>query len=162
MPQEFTLRPSPYKRTSNVQLDSVFGTWIPEIRFSGTNGDLSVTYQYRYGVYVRRADEVTLQWNLQTSAFTHSTAIGFFELGGLPFKPSAGNVICVGSGMFGGYTLSTHTWLSPFAQGDYEFLQFYASGSGQTPTILTTSHVLSSAIVASAGTVVYNATFAGV
>lgn len=59
------------------------GSWTPVLTFA-TPGNLSVSYTTQLGRYVQIGNQVTIFFNIVTSAFTHTTASGNLTVTGLP------------------------------------------------------------------------------
>lgn len=64
------------------------GTWTPAVSFA-TPGDLSVTYSVQSGRYRKYGRLLWVDFRLQTSAFTFTTASSSFLVTGLPFTIGA-------------------------------------------------------------------------
>lgn len=131
-------------------------SWTPTITFA-TGGDLAVTYSVRAGRITISDDEVTADFEIVTSAFTHSTAAGNLQITGLPItaKGGASGVFPVGTILFGGWTLAGTSGIAPQVLGGTGTIQVYANRSGATVIPLTTAHVPSGASVLIYGQVKY-------
>ena len=90
---------------ANTLDDYEEGTFTPTLSFS-TPGNLAVTYAIQKGRYTKIGRLVHYQINLQTSAFTHSTASGNLEISGLPFtainEPNCGLQVLLQRGISAG------------------------------------------------------------
>lgn len=64
----------------------VTGEWTPAVAFA-TAGDQNIAYAHTYGTYTKIGSLVTLQFDVETSAFTHSTASGALRINNLPYRP---------------------------------------------------------------------------
>ena len=62
--------------------------WTPAVTFA-TAGDLSIAYNFTYGTYTKIGRLVTVQFDLRTSTFTHTTASGNLRINNLPYQPRA-------------------------------------------------------------------------
>ncbi len=116
------------------------GTWTPIISFS-TPGDLAVTYGLRIGDYVKIGRLVFAPFVLTTSAFTHTTASGNFQITGLPFAISGSAGEARGSIGFGGWTKANYTMTSIQTPANQTYLSVVAFGSGQNATGLNAPDV---------------------
>lgn len=65
------------------------GTWTPTLTFQ-TPGDLSVSYTFQAGTYVRVGKQVTAAFRV-AGTMTHSTAAGQFRIDGFPFTARSGD-----------------------------------------------------------------------
>ena len=81
--------------------------WTPVLT-AGTPGNLSVTYSTQVGRYTRIGGMVWLYFNIETSAFSHTTASGDVQITGLPFtaKTDTG-VTHLGAMVISGWNPST-------------------------------------------------------
>lgn len=75
-----------YFNSSGNQAQETYlsGTWTPAITFA-TPGDLAVTYSTQTGQFFRIGAMVFVQFQITTSAFTHTTAAGNLRITGLPY-----------------------------------------------------------------------------
>lgn len=110
------------------------GTWTPTLTFT-TPGDLSVTYGTQYGRYIKLGGSlVLLMFNIQTSAFTHATASGSLNVGGLPFTViNTSNQSGYGAGQVRGVTKAGYTDFTFRAFTGTKVMTLVANGSGVTP-----------------------------
>jgi hypothetical protein len=107
------------------------GTWTPVLTFA-TPGNVSVTYGTQVGGYIRRGKEITFNFDVRTSAFTHTTASGNLQLTGLPFTSAGLNQEWHGSTIWTGITKANYTQINPRITEGVTLIIFGASGSGQT------------------------------
>jgi hypothetical protein len=114
------------------------GEWTPVLTFE-TPGDLSVTYSTQRGTYTRNGRLVHLTFEIQTSAFTHTTASGNLNITGSPFTAmNSPAVIARGSVVFQGITKANYTSFIPSIVNNTAIIIVVASGSGQS-TVVTAS-----------------------
>lgn len=119
------------------------GRWTPQITFA-TPGDLSVTYQFNEGNYVRDRRIYTLWGIIKTTAFTYTTASGNLIITGIPkafsaysaFYQPTGNCAWSGITLPAGYGQIN---VNGTSGGTSIFLQ--AFGSASSILTLTTTHV---------------------
>lgn len=78
------------------------GEWTPTLRGTTVSGNAS--YSLRSGVYTKIGNIVFYDFKLGVSSFSGGS--GMFEIGGLPFDQSLGNVSSVGNVFVSGSTLS--------------------------------------------------------
>lgn len=107
------------------------GTWTPTLTIN-TPGDLAITYSSQVGYYTRIGRLVSISFDLQTSAFTHSTATGVWRLAGLPFLATS-NIAYRGGTLAGfqGITKANYTQFGLQTATGVAQLLFVAGGSGQ-------------------------------
>jgi hypothetical protein len=127
------------------------GTWSPTITFA-TPGDLSVTYATQTGRYTKIGDVVVANIDIQTSAFTHTTASGELRVS-LPFAVNA-SIVPTGGGIFQGWTAAGYM---PSIQGDNgnSFAVPRAQGSGVNLLTLGAAHFTTGGTVRIQATLVY-------
>ena len=126
----------------------------PEITFA-TPGDLSVAYTFNIGHATRIGRLVTVQFLIQTSSFTHTTASGNLRVTGLPFNQAV--VVAVGQcGVeFQGITKAGYTSISAVVVQNANYMQFKASGSGVASAFVTAADMPSGGSVRIVGTISY-------
>jgi hypothetical protein len=102
--------------------------WTPAITCS-TPGDLSVTYSKQTGRWVRSKDGmVTAQFNIQTSAFTHTTASGNWTITGLPVSAATDEFGGCGSvTMANGVDKAGYHYIAPLVSAGLKVMTFRAS-----------------------------------
>ncbi len=113
------------------------GTWTPTLTFL-TPGDLSVAYTLRTGTYIKIGSLVTVNWLVQTSAFTHTTASGIALITGLPFDASLEGF---GALQFVGWTKANYTDFSCDIQPGFSRSAIIANGDGQPAGSITTANL---------------------
>lgn len=110
----------------------VEGTWTPTLT-AATPGNLTVAYTTRLGRYIKNLPFVTLQFELETSSFTHTTASGEARITGLPFLVDPLATYSGFMTFFGGFTKANYTQMGTRASSA-NFISFAISGSGQVAT----------------------------
>lgn len=128
---DFSATPNAAGMTSEVFSDYEEGTWTPTISFQ-TPGDLSVTYSNQVGSYTKIGNRVALQGFITTSAFTHTTASGYFYISGLPFSGTTTTYHQnFGAINFGGVTKAGYTQFNPSIESGFpNGITIYCCGSG--------------------------------
>jgi hypothetical protein len=136
---------------ANALDDYEEGTWVPTITFA-TPGNLSVTYATQTGRYTKIGDVVVANIDIQTSAFTHTTASGELRVS-LPFAVNA-SIVATSGGVFQGWTAAGYT---PSIQGDNgnAFAIPRAQGSGVNLLVLGAAHFTTGGTVRIQATLVY-------
>lgn len=104
------------------------GTWAPVLTFA-TPGNLSVTYSEQVGQWVRLGPIIVVNFDIVTSAFTHTTASGGARITGLPFVPSASE-FWFGQMYWQGITKANYTQAMT-QSNSAGYLALAISGSGQ-------------------------------
>jgi hypothetical protein len=110
--------------------DYVSTTWTPVLTFA-TPGDLNVVYSKRVATYVKIGNFVTLNFRIETSTFTHTTASDVLRVTGLPLTPrTVTDQRYYGTLSWGGITKATYTSIIPMVESASTVMTFLASGSG--------------------------------
>lgn len=114
----------------------------PEITFA-TPGDLAVTYASRVGKYIKGRDGVVRFWfNIETSAFTHTTASGQLRVSNLPrTAENTTGMYSTGTVQWQGITKASYTQITPRIDPNTAYIQFQASGSGQALSDVTAANM---------------------
>lgn len=131
------------------------GIWTPTLTFA-TPGDVAVTYSTRVGFYTKVGREVTLRWNIVTSAFTHTTASGSMQISGLPFSNSA----TASSGSrgvldWGGINKALYTQVLASVGAGANVLTLQANGMGQPAALVMNTDTPTGGTITLAGTITY-------
>lgn len=129
--------------------------WTPVLTFA-TVGNLSVTYSAQLGFYFKIGPIVFAFFNVQTSAFTHTTASGNCRLTGLP--TNAANVTGLlgeGNVRWSGITKANYTHVAPRVAGNGSIINFTASGSGVAVANVDAADVPSGGTPSLTGYVIY-------
>ncbi len=133
------------------------GTWTPALTF-GTAGDLSVAYTTQVGSYVKIGKRVFLDFNIVTSAFTHTTASGSLTMTGLPFTAlTLTGFNYVAPCGFQGITKAGYTQVGAQIVSGLQTLTFYASGSGVSGSAVAAADVPTGGTVVIRGQVTFTA-----
>jgi hypothetical protein len=122
---------TPSTGTSELLADYEEGVWTPALAIN-TPGNLSVTYSTQTGYYTKIGRLVTVSFQVETSAFTWTTASGVWRISGVPFLSSGNTTYMNGAiSAFQGITKANYTTFgSQTNTGTAQFL-LQASGSGQ-------------------------------
>ncbi len=141
--------------STEILSDYEEGTWTPAITFA-TPGDLSVAYGSRSGTYTKIGREVTVNFSLILSSFTHSTASGNAQITGLPFTASA--EIASGSIIANGITAANLYSFVVYTPGSaVTYLQLGATpNNGTASAAFTTANLASGATLAIFGSITFN------
>ena len=83
---DFATRQQPILVKEEIPEAYVEGDWTPVVAFA-TVGDLSVAYTHSYGTFTKIGRLVTVQFDVITSTFTHTTASGLLRINNLPYQP---------------------------------------------------------------------------
>lgn len=141
---------------ANTLDDYEEGPWTPVVTFV-TPGNLSVSYATQFGVYQKVGKRVTAEFNITTSAFTHTSASGNLKLTGLPIAPVGTSFDSTGSMLWSGITKASYTQVAPMTNGTNTFLLFSASGSAQAISAITTTDTPTGGTVNLRGYITYEA-----
>lgn len=130
------------------------GTWTPTLT-AATVGDLSVTYAVRTGNVTKIGRLVFVDWAIETSTFTHSTAAGEMRITGLPYTPPA--AVVGGNVVVQNWTNANFTILAPTVGSSPDRIVLTRSGSGQTPGIVAITEFASGNTTIITGSMMYYA-----
>jgi hypothetical protein len=107
-------------------------TWTPVLTFA-TAGDLSVAYSSRIGTGIKVGSQVTGFFDIQTSAFTHTTASGLLNITGFSYTSKASPAQTYrGELVWQGITKANYTDASCAVAANSSTILAQMSGSGQT------------------------------
>jgi hypothetical protein len=122
------------------------GLWTPVLTFD-TPGDLAITYGAQVGTYTRIGRAVTIAFRITTTAFSYSTASGNLLVTGLPFTArTLTNMRWQAACAFNGITRANYTQLQAQLNSATSVLEFTMSGSGQSQSGISTTHVPSGGV----------------
>lgn len=151
---EYTLSPSPMRRTSNTFDFGQVSEWTPEITFA-TPGDLAVTYEFQRGHALSIMQEfIFCYFDIRTDALTHSTASGTLNITGFPFLKLDDEIDCTGALAWGGITKASYTQASLLMTGS-NISNVVMSGSGQDPAFALASDCPSGGVLFLKGSLFY-------
>jgi len=139
---------------ANTLDDYEEGTWTPVITFD-TAGDLSVAYSVQSGNYTKIGRMVLIEFLISTTTFTHTTASGNLRLTGLSFTPVMGGGV-PGALTWRGITKASYTQVSIYTVSSQTYFNFYASGSGQAISAITTSDMPTGGTINLLGTLAFS------
>jgi len=106
-------------------------TWTPVLTFN-TPGNLAVTYSKQVGYWSRIGDITYYSCDVETSAFTHTTASGPLIISGLPFSSkNVTDLNHLGSVYWTGITKASYTQIGVQLPANATAFSFPAFGSGQ-------------------------------
>jgi hypothetical protein len=113
-------------------------TWTPVLDFQ-TTGDLAVAYSVQLGIGTFTGREVTIYYNIVTSAFTHTTAAGACLIKGIPYSAVAtAGQLYVGQMLWAGVTKANYTQVMPRINSvSASQIDLVAAGSGQGASSVT-------------------------
>lgn len=133
-----------------------FGTWTPSLTFT-TPGDLFVSYGTRTGMYVKIGNLVMLQFHVDTTAFTYTTAVGALVVTGQPLANGVSQHY-VGSMSFQGLNRVGYTqWNPVIAPGQADF-NLSESGPGVVRVFTDTNSTASGSNISLVGNITYQLT----
>ena len=119
------------------------GTWTPSFTFS-TPGNLTAVYSTQAGQYWRQGNLVNAWFRCTTSAFTHTSASGSFQIAGLPVAMTSNTGFrATGAPLWRTISVSGYTDLVVFADPSQNtsVLYLFASGPGTTVLQLGAAHL---------------------
>lgn len=117
------------------QANSPLTNWTPTFTAS-VPGDLAITYQVRTGAQYRLGGLVLTTFDMETSAFTWTTASGSVQITGMP-SISVFVSNCFSTLSFKGITKAGYTQFSVYAISNASNWFIYGSGSGMAHSQLT-------------------------
>lgn len=106
------------------------GSWTPALTFE-TAGDQSIAYTTQTGVYLRIGRLYLLQFIVNTSTFTHTTASGRLLITGMPVVGGAHELRALLAD-YRGITKANYSKFSVGAPEGESYLILHGAGSGQT------------------------------
>lgn len=117
--------------TNTAVAGTVQGTFTPTLSPT-VAGDYTIAYSKQFGRYRKEGNRVTIDVEIVTSTFTHSTASGYMRVQGIPFNGSTTTGAQSKGGMeFSGITKAGYTQLAPsIDHTNNQQVIFMASGSG--------------------------------
>lgn len=131
--------------------------WTPVLTFA-TPGDLAVTYTSQFGRCTKIGNRVFGAFNIITSAFTYTTAVGALTITGLPTphvtSSGSANYGAVG---FSGITKAGYTSIYSFIGSGASSILFNACGSGVALSGVTAADMPSGGTVVLQGNFAYEA-----
>jgi hypothetical protein len=143
--------------TSELLADYEEGTFTPTLTAT-TPGNISVTYSYQNGRYIKVGSQVTISVFVLTSAFTHTTASGTAVVTGIPFASPATILQPQGALAFQGITKVGYTNFTAFVSQNSVVngnFTFYGSGTGVASSQLSIGDFPTSGTVQLAFTITY-------
>lgn len=115
---------------ANTLDDYEEGTFTPALT-AATPGDLSITYSTQIGRYTKIGNTVHISIDLESSAFTHTTASGSWRVTGLPFtSANVSNQHHVMATGYSGITKASYTSFYGRIFSNSTIVLLVASGSG--------------------------------
>jgi hypothetical protein len=131
------------------------GTWTPVLTFA-TPGNLSVTYSRQKGFYTKIGRLVTVSFDIETSAFSFTTASGNLIISGLPFA-TLNDVDFRAHSIVGfqGVTRAGYTQFYAILLNNVTTMLVGASGSGQGISTLSTGDTPTGGVPVFGGSVSY-------
>lgn len=130
--------------------------WTPVLTFA-TPGDLAVGYSVQRGSFTKNGRLIVADFNLTTSAFTHTTAVGGLRITGLPFTIAVddANYAVPGSLAWQGITKAGYTDVAPQAASGNTYLTLLASGSGVALSAVAAADMPTGGTVALRGSIAF-------
>jgi len=130
-------------------------SWAPTITFT-TPGDLSITYAEQTGELLYNKDgSVTVWFNIETSAFTHTTASGNLTISTLPTSATITGFRAAGELSFQGITKANYTQFVPNMTSNTTAATIICSGSGQARGNLTAADMPTGGTIILRGSITY-------
>lgn len=140
--------------------DIATGTWTPVLTFS-TAGDQSIAYSTQTGYYMKIGKLIIAVYQVVTSTFTHSTAVGNLTITGLPVAAlNDATNRAMGALSWGGITKAGYTQICSRGTANSSAIFFTASGSGVAASNVGTADAPSGGAISLLGTHIYISTTA--
>lgn len=136
----------------------VMNTETPELTFP-TVGNLAVTYSDQVLFWERDGAFITVTFRVTTSSWTHDgSPSGALRLTGLPVAAeNTADMFWIGSCQFQGITKAGYTQIVPRISLNQNYIEFPASGSGQTISSVSDADMPTGGSVSIIGTIRYRA-----
>lgn len=132
------------------------GTWTPVLTFT-TPGDLSVAYTTQLGAFTRNGDTVTIDFRIQTSTFTHTTASGAVRITGLPYESANTGINRFGALSWRRITKANYTDVNAYVANNSSVILLKAMGSGQSESDVSAADMPTAGTVVLEGSITYEA-----
>lgn len=146
-----------WNATAWITMTSTTGTWTPTLGFA-TPGDESVIFSTQFGSWSRDGDLVMAMFNLVTSTFTHTTASGNIEIGGLPFaSANLADQDARGILSWQGITKASYTQVNLNLLSNASLMTLQALGSAQAVSNVVAADMPTAGSVILAGHILYKA-----
>lgn len=118
-------------RPYGVRRYPIKGLWTPVLTFA-TPGNVAVGYTTRYGDFQLHEGFATINAQIVTSSFTHTTASGELRITDVPYTAvNVSGYRAVGSLYWSGITKANYTQVVAFMSENSAVVRFAISGSGQ-------------------------------
>lgn len=144
-----------YFRDDGTSPATETGTWTPTLGFA-TPGDESIAFDVQFGSWTKSGDLVYALFHVDTSTFTHTTASGSVEIGGLPF--AAANVTNQQPRsilQWEGITKAGYTQINALLNPNTSLLNLQAAGSGQARSSVSAADMPTAGNVVLVGEIIY-------
>src|SRR3990167_909240 len=135
--------------------DFEYGTWTPVLT-AASPGNLAVTYTRNVGRYTKVGRTVTLQFEIVTSAFTHTTASNFVKITGIPYTCNVDISAGAGLGSWSGITKATYTSIGAYIGSGNAYMHFRANGSAVATADLQITDLPTGGSVVLRGSITYD------
>lgn len=146
-----------YDGAAWITMTSTTGTWTPTLGFA-TPGDESIIFSTQFGSWSRDGDLVMAMFNLVTSTFTHTTASGVIQIGGLPFaSANLANQDARGVLSWQGITKASYTQINLNLLSNASLMTLQALGSAQSVSNVVAADMPTAGSVILAGHILYKA-----
>ena len=140
---------------ANTLDDYEEANWTPVFTFA-VPGDLSITYSVQVGRATKIGRLAVADFNISTSAFTHTTASGALTITGLPYTSvTLSDYRAMGVMLWTGITKANFTDVNSTIGSNAAVLDVVASGSGQTATTVNAADMPTGGTVVLRGSISY-------
>lgn len=130
-------------------------TWTPVLTFI-TPGNLSVVYTTQVGRFIRIGRQVTVQFHVVTSTFTHTTASGSVLITGLPYvSANTTGLTYAGALHWQGITNANLTHISTRIEPNESRVRIQGTGSGVALTSIAATDMPTGGTVILRGGITY-------
>lgn len=144
-----------YDGATWITMTSTTGTWTPTLGFA-TPGDESIIFSIQFGSWSRDGDLVMAMFNLVTSTFTHTTASGNIEIGGLPFtSANLADQDARGVLSWQGITKASYTQINLDLSSNASLMTLQALGSAQSVSNVVVADMPTAGSVILVGHILY-------
>lgn len=126
--------------------------WQPALSFA-TPGDSLIVLSRAHGEVVNNGGIYTVQFDIVTSTFTHTTSAGALSMTGLPFTANPDtSYVGIGTLQWAGITKANYTQWGSFIVGATNVIQFLGNGSGVSNAVLASADMPTAGVVTLRGT----------
>ena len=113
-----------------------------------TPGNVVVGYTDRHASWRRKGNDISLDWSIVVTTFTHSSASGALRLSGMPFAvENRSGHFPVGSVSWQGINKANYTQIVPYGSPGQTYITFRTSGMAQSAADVLVADVSTGSLI---------------